>query len=329
MRAVINKAFGGPEVLSLSSVPDISPSAEEILVEVRATALNRADTLQRKGKYPPPQGASPILGLEIAGTVIATGSQAKEWQPGDRVFGLIPGGGYAEQAIIHKAMAMKIPTGMNMVEAAAIPEVFLTAFQSLFWLANLQEGEKVLVHAGASGVGTAAIQLAKTKKAQVFVTASAPKHKTCLRLGANGAFDYTTGPFAPWVLERTEGKGVNIILDFIGGDYFSQNIDCLQKDGRMVQLATMGGAAPVAVDLRKLLSKRLHLMGSTLRSRSLAYQIKLTEDFKNYALEKFQKKTLQPIIGKVFDLKDVQDAHRFMESNKNEGKIVLEVKREG
>lgn len=328
MLAVTQNEYGGPEVLFLSSIPDIAPSDEEVLVEVHATALNRADMLQRRGKYPPPQGASQVLGLEMAGVVVSTGKKVKEWKVGDRVFGLIPGGGYATYAVIHKDMAMKIPATMSMVEAAAIPEVFLTAFQALFWLADIREQEKVLIHAGASGVGTAAIQLAKTKNAFILVTASAPKHKTCLDLGASRAFNYKLGPFAPWVMAHTGHKGVDIIVDFIGDAYFSQNIACLNIDGRMVQLALMGGSNPVNFDLGLILRKRLRIIGSTLRNRDLNYQIALTREFQQYAMALFQKQELKPIIDKVFDLKEVQEAHRLMEANKNEGKIVLKIKEE-
>lgn len=326
MLAVTNNVFGGPEVLSLSSVPDPIPRDEEILVEVYATALNRADILQRQGKYPPPSGASTVLGIEMAGIVKAIGKNVKKWQHGDPVFGLLPGGGYATLAVIHQDMAMRIPAGLSMMEAAAIPEVFLTAYQALFLLAKLQPNEKLLVHAGASGVGTAIIQLAKTKEAMVLATASAPTHDTCLKLGADHVFDYSKGTFTPWVMQQTEDKGVDVIVDFIGGNYFSENINCMQIDGRLVQLATMGGTRIADFNLGLLLRKRLNIIGSTLRNRSIAYQIELTRAFEEYALEKFQNKTLVPVIGKVFAMEEVQEAHRYMEANKNVGKIVLEIK---
>ena len=328
MLAVTNSVFGGPEVLSLSSVPDPVPGDQEILVEVYATALNRADLLQRQGKYPPPSGASAILGLEMAGIVVATGKNVKKWQPGDAVFGLLPGGGYATLVVIHQDMAMKIPSGMSMIEAAAIPEVFLTAYQALFLLAQIQNKEKVLIHAGASGVGTAAIQLAKTHQALILATASASKHDICHHLGADQVFDYTQGPFTPWFMHHTEDKGVDIIVDFIGGHYFSENIASLQMDGRMVQLAAMGGTKISDFNLGLLLRKRLTIMGSTLRNRSLHYQIELTRAFQHYTLEKFENKILSPVVGKVFALEEAQEAHRYMEANKNMGKIVLKVKNE-
>ena len=241
MKAITIKTFGGAEQLSITSISDPQPGSDEILVDVHATALNRADILQREGKYPPPPGASDILGLEIAGIVNKVGSNETHWKYGDRVFGLIPGGGYAEKAVIHRDMLMKIPEGYSFEEAAAIPEVFLTAYQSLVWLAKLKKGENILIHAGASGVGTAAIQLAKAQGATVFVTASKEKHNICLELGADFAYDYRSGPFEEWVSQNSNNTGVHVIVDFIGGNYFDQNINCLARDGRLVQLATMGG----------------------------------------------------------------------------------------
>ncbi len=328
MNAITIKKFGGPENLAITSIAEPVPSPEEILVEVHATALNRADLMQRAGKYPPPPGASHIPGLEIAGTVITTGDQVASWKQGDRVFGLIPGGGYAEKAVLHQHMAMEIPSTLSFEEAAAIPEVFLTAYQAIFWLAALQKKERILIHAGASGVGTAAIQLAKSLDASVFVTASAGKHEQCYQLGADFAYDYHRGPFEKWILENTDHKGVDVIIDFIGGGYLNQNLNCLATDGRLIQLATMEAKKIEEFDLRKILAKRLSIKGSTLRNRPLEYQIKLTNDLLKYSYDKFADKTFRPVIDSVFDWEDVQNAHRYMEANKNAGKIVLKVKTE-
>lgn len=326
MEAITIKEFGGPELLIITSNPDPQPAPEEVLVDVHATALNRADILQRQGKYPPPPGASNILGLEIAGLVNRVGSNETNWKSGDKVFGLIPGGGYAEKAVIHRDMLMKIPEGYSFEEATAIPEVFLTAYQSLFWLANLKNRESILIHAGASGVGTAAIQLAKSLDATIFATASKGKHQSCLDLGANFMYDYHSGPFEEWVLKNSDNRGVNVIIDFIGDGYFTQNINCLARDGRLVQLATMGGNVVNDFNLGKVLMKRITIFGSTLRSRNLPYQIKLTEEFYRNSIEKFNNRSLRPIIDKVFDWKDVQNAHRYMEENKNAGKIILKIR---
>ncbi len=222
-------------------------------------------------------------------------------------------------------MAMKIPEHFSFEEAAAIPEVFLTAYQALAWNGRLQKGETVLVHAGASGVGTAAIQIAKDMGAHVIVTASRAKHQLCLELGAEKAIDYKAEDFGEKALEFTDGKGVDVIIDFVAGPYLNQNIRSLAVDGRMVNLATLGGGRVEDFDMRSILSKRLTIIGSTLRSRSIDYQIRLTGDFAGYALEKFNSGKLKPIIDSVFDWSEAARAHRIMEENKNSGKIVLKV----
>jgi len=325
MRAIIFDHPGEPEVLKLGEFEKPVPKEHEILVKVAATALNRADTLQRKGNYPPPKGASPILGMEIAGTIVQAGDSESRWHKGDKVFGLIPGGGYAEYAVIHQDMAKKMPQYFSYEQAAAIPEVFLTAYQALVWQGRLQKGETILVHAGASGVGTAAIQMAKEMGARVFVTASKMKHKICLDLGAERAIDYQSEDFSERVLEYTNGKGVNLIIDFVAGSYLNQNIKSLAVDGKMISLATLGGGKVDDFDMRDILSKRLTIIGSTLRSRSIDYQIKLTKEFATYALEKFSSGRFKPVIDSVFDWNEAAKAHRYMEANKNSGKIVLKV----
>ena len=325
MKAIIIDKPGPAEQMKIGEWDKPIPGENEILVKVEATALNRADILQREGKYPPPRGASPIMGLEMAGTVVSQGKNSRKWKTGDRVFGLLPGGGYAEYAVIHKEMAMAIPENLSYTEAAAIPEVFLTAFQALRWLGKIKEKETVLIHAGASGVGTAAIQIAREHQAEILVTASAKKHEYCLELGASYAIDYKKGPFKDEVLKITKGEGVNIIIDFIGGSYFSQNIDSLMRDGRMIILATLGGGKATDCDIRKILTKRLSIMGSTLRSRTRDYQIKLTNEFADFALPRFSDGRLKPIIDTVFTWDKVKEAHQVMEANKNVGKIVLKV----
>lgn len=325
MQAIIVKSPGGVDQLAIESYEMPTPGPNELLVKVEATALNRADILQRKGKYPPPEGASELIGLELAGTVAQTGGNVKKWREGDRVFGLLPGGGYAQYAVIHEDMAMPAPSYLSFEEAAVIPEAFLTAFQSLVWLGKIQNQEKVLIHAGASGVGSAAIQLAATFQAEIMVTASAAKHEFCLNLGAHQAIDYKNESFEERVRELTGGKGVDLILDFIGGSYFSANINSLALDGRLIMLALMGGAKPEQTDLRKVLGKRLTIIGTTLRTRSLAYQIRLTQEFKNYAFPLFESGKLRPVVDKVFDWKDVAEAHTYMEENRNAGKIALKV----
>lgn len=326
MRAILFDKAGPPEVMYLGETEDLHPQENYILVKVAATALNRADTLQRQGKYPPPPGESPILGLEMAGTVAALGPSVTQWKIGDRVCGLLGGGGYAEYALIHEKMAMPIPDAWNFEQAAAMPEVFLTAFQALNWLAGLQAGEDVLIHAGASGVGTAGIQIAKEMGAQVFVTASQAKHDICLELGATVAINYREQDFAEAILSLTSGKGVQVILDFIAAPYFHQNVKALSTDGRLILLALMGGAkVGESLNLAHFLRKRISLIGTTLRARSLSYKIRLTQDFWDFAANKFAENRLKPIVDTTFDWKDAAKAHAYMEANKNQGKIVLKI----
>ncbi|RIJ36830.1 NAD(P)H-quinone oxidoreductase [Pontibacter oryzae] len=325
MKAILVKQPGGPEQLELGEYEQPLPKPYELLIKVHATALNRADTLQRQGKYPAPKGASPLLGLEVAGEVVETGTNCSRFKKGDKVFGLLPGGGYAEYAVMDEQMAMPIPDNLTMEQATAIPEVFLTAYQALVWLGKLQAGERVLIHAGASGVGTAAIQLARAKKAEVLVTASEGKLHACKELGAHKAINYKEVAFEDEVLAYTNNEGVDVVVDFIAGPYFNQNLECLRTDGRLVILASLGGGKVAEADLRKILVKRLQVMGSTLRSRSKEYQIQLTQEMSTFALPYFKSGAIKPVIDSEYDWKDVAEAHRYMEQNKNIGKIVLRV----
>ncbi len=326
VKAVLMDGFGGPEVLSLGTAPDPVIGENELLVRVRATALNRADLLQRMGGYPAPKGTSDILGLEMAGEVVHAGPAVSGWKRGDRVCALLPGGGYAELVAVPAGMAMRIPEGMTFEQAAAIPEVFLTAYLNLFRLAGLQAGDKVLVHAGASGVGTAAIQLIREAGATSMVTAgSSEKLNQCIQLGATAGWNYKNGPFASWVHERTDGRGVDIILDFIGAPYFEQNITSLAVDGRLVVIGTMGGTDVPMLNLGEILRRRLQIIGTALRSRSRSYKVQLTQDFAAFALPRFADGRLKPVIDRVFNWTEVQEAHAYMASNANTGKIVLRV----
>lgn len=325
MKAILFDEPCAADKLYIGEFPKPEVGEEEILVEVKATALNRADILQRLGKYPPPTGASPILGLEIAGVVVAKGSKVFKWKTGDKVFGLIPGGGYAQYAVIHEEMAMRIPDKLSFEEAAAIPEAFLTSYQAIVWLAELKANEFILIHAAASGVGTAAIQLAREIGAKIIITASAEKHFICKELGADILIDYKSQNFKDVVLNATNNYGVDVIIDFIGANYFNDNIDSLTRDGRLILLATLSGGKVNEFDVRQILTKRLKIVGSTLRSRSLDYQIKLTKDFYNFAYDKISSGRIKTIIDKVFDWTDVSEAHKRMEANKNIGKIVLRI----
>lgn len=326
MRAVLVRHPGGPEQMVIGEVPTPEPDAGQLLVRIHATALNRADILQRRGLYPPPPGTTPILGLEMAGVVETVGEGCAGWRPGDRVFALLPGGGYAEYVTVPVQMAMPIPDALSFEEAAAIPEAFFTAYQSLFWIGRLQPGEWVLIHAGASGVGTAAIQLARDAGARVVITAGTErKLQACRALGAEAAFNYKVGPFAPKVLEVTGGRGVDLILDFVGAPYWESNLECLATDGRLVLLAGLGGGIVDRFDLRRLMRKRLQVTGTGLRSRSLEYKVRLTREFAGRMLPKFASGRLRPVIDRVFPWEQVADAHRYMENNLNIGKVVLRV----
>ena len=325
MQAITFDAPGGPEVLKVEHVADPVPSADQLLVRVRATALNRADTLQRQGLYPPPPGESDVLGLEWAGEVETVGSAVRDVRVGDRVFGLVGGGGYAEKAVLDARMAMPMPAGWSFAEAAAVPEVFFTAQETLFSLAQLRAGETVLIHAGASGVGTAGIQMAREVGANVLVTAgSAEKIARCLELGAAAGCNYKERGFADWVHERTDGRGVDVIEDFIGAAYWNDNLKSLATGGRLVLVGFMGGTK-AQTNLGLILMKRLRIFGSVLRSRPLADKIDITRRFQADWLPLLEAGRIKPIIDCRFGLHEAADAHRYMEANKNVGKIILEV----
>ena len=325
MQAVIFDEPGGPDVLKVGQVADPVPGGDQLLVRVRATALNRADTLQRQGLYPPPPGESDVLGLELAGEVEAVGSAVCNVHVGDRVFGLVGGGGYAEKAVLDARMAMPIPSGWSFAEAAAVPEVFFTAQETLFTLAQLRAGETVLIHAGASGVGTAGIQMARETGANVLVTAgSAEKVARCIELGAAAGCNYKERGFPDWVHERTEGRGVDVIEDFIGAAYWDDNLKSLAPGGRLVLVGLMGGTK-AQTNLGLILMKQLRIFGSVLRSRPLADKIDITRRFQADWLPLLEAGRIEPIIDRSFRLHEAADAHRYMEANKNVGKIILDV----
>ncbi|WKN45102.1 NAD(P)H-quinone oxidoreductase [Tunicatimonas pelagia] len=326
MKAILIKSPGKADQLYLGEYETPKPASDEVLVKVHATALNRADILQREGKYPPPEGASPILGLEMSGEVVEVGAQVDKWKIGDKVFGLLSGGGYAEYAVIHQDMAMAIPDNLSFEEAAAIPEVFMTAFQAVHWLGKLQTNERILIHAGASGVGTAAIQLAREMQAgDIIVTASQAKHATCQDLGAHYTIDYKNQDFKKEVKGITDGEGVDVIIDFVAAPYFERNISVLRTDGRLIMLALLGGTHLEQFNLGNLLRKRIQILASTLRSRSRDYQIRLTKAFAEFAILRFQDSRLRPVIDQIMDWQEVKAAHQRMESNQNIGKIVLRI----
>jgi len=326
VKAIIVKQPGGAEQLAVAEVPDPPVGENQIRVQVKAAGVNRADIFQRRGMYPPPAGESETLGLEVAGEVERVGSKCRRWKVGDRVFAVISGGGYAQKAVFHESLAMPVPGVFDFSEAAAVGEVFLTAYQGLFWLGNLEKEETVLIHAGASGVGTAAVQLARQSGCRVFVTAGTPeKVAACRTLGADMGICYREENFTDRVLAETDGRGVDVILDFIGAAYLEGNLNSIAVDGRLVILALLGGSRADGVDIGVLLRKRAKIVGSTLRSRSLDYRARLAEEFVQRWLAKFSTGDIRPVVDRVIPWHDVAEAHRVMEENRNIGKIVMAV----
>lgn len=320
MKAIVFDNPGDP--LYLTDVADPQPGDGEVLVRVHATALNRADLLQRRGSYPPPPGASPILGLEIAGEVV---QGAGEWQPGERIMAVVTGGGYAEYAVVPEGVLMRAPEKLSYEEAAAIPEAFLTAYLNLFTLGGLHGHESVLIHSGGSGVGSAAIQLAHAEGAYVFTTASSPaKLERCRQLGANVTINYKTESFADRIHSITEGRGVGIILDFVGAPYWNDNLAALAVGGKLLLIGFLGGSKG-DLNIGAIMSKRLTVTGTTLRGTPLPQKIDLTDAFANYALPLFASGELQPVIDRVFPLAKAEEAHGYLASNASIGKIVLRI----
>ena len=324
MRAVVITTKGGPEVLIVRQVPDPVPGPEEVLVDVVTSAINRADTLQRRGLYPGPTAAHEIPGLEFAGRVASVGERVTAHAVGDAVMGIVGGGGYAERVAVHERQAMAVPEALGLDTAGAFPEVYITAWDALVRQGGLTSGRWALVHAGASGVGTASIQIAKAIGARIAVTASASKHHVCESLGADAVIDYRTEDFVETVQAATGGAGVDVVLDVIGGDYLPRNISCLRTNGRIVQVGVMSGASgpfnPAA-----LMAKRAALIGTTLRARPIEEKIAVTQQFAAEMLPHAATGALAPVIDSRFALEEAPAAHERMESNLNAGKIVLDV----
>jgi putative PIG3 family NAD(P)H quinone oxidoreductase len=323
MKAVVVEKPGDESALKIGEVPEPSIKPEEILIRVHAAGVNRADILQRQGFYPPPPGASEIIGMEVAGEVVAVGDSAKGWKIGDRAMALIPGGGYAEKAVAHYGSAMKIRAALSFEEAAGIPEVFLTVFLNFFMLAGIKRGESALVHGGGSGIGTASILLLKEAGVRVVVTAgSDEKCDQCRKLGADFAINYKRGPFAPEVKTATEGRGVDAILDSIGGAYLAGNIESLAQGGRLVLIGLMQGMRG-ELDLAAVLRRHLKIFGSTLRNRSFAEKAQIVAAFLEQFGAALEAGKLRPPIYKVIPAADAPIAHRMMQSSEHFGKIIL------
>jgi putative PIG3 family NAD(P)H quinone oxidoreductase len=325
MRAVVLRSHGGPDVLQFEDVASPVIGEQDILVTVAATALNRADLLQRMGFYPNPFPSGPeIPGLEFAGTVAAIGEKVTAWSVGDRVMGITSGGAYAEQLAIHERQAMAVPSGMSLQDAAGIPEVFITAWDALVVQGGLTSGRWAMVHAGASGVGTAAIQICKAIGARIVVTCSGGKVNACRALGADVVVDYGTQDFVAEVAAATGGAGVDVILDVIGGDYVERNIASLAVKGHIIQVGVMAGK-PVPFNVGLLLGKRASITGTVLRARPLEEKIAISQRFASEMLPLFATSQLKPIIDSVYTFADIASAHEYMATNGNVGKIVITV----
>jgi putative PIG3 family NAD(P)H quinone oxidoreductase len=325
MQAIVIEEPGDENVLQIGTAPDPVLGPGQVRIAVKASALNRADLLQRQGMYPPPPGASPILGLECSGVIAELGEGVQQWQVGDRVMALLAGGGYAEQVVVDAGSCMKVPENLDLVEAGGLAEVCLTVFLNVFQLGALETGGWLLVHGGGSGIGTAAIQMAREAGARVIVTAgSDEKCARCLELGANVAVNYREADFAEAVAEATGGAGVDVILDSIGGPYLERNLSSLALGGRLVLIGLMGGAK-AEIPLGTLLMKRLQVMGSTLRARPEAEKADLARAFVARFGKALESGALRPIIHEVLPLAEAAEGHRRMKASAHFGKILLKV----
>ena len=323
MTAIVIRAPGGPEMLVPEQVPVSQPGAREVLVKVAAAGVNRPDVMQRKGLYPPPPGATDIPGLEIAGEVVALGAEVTRWKLGDKVMALVVGGGYAQLCVAHESHALPIPSNLSPVEAAAIPETFFTVWHNAFERGRLQAGETLLVHGGSSGIGTAAIQLAKARGARVITTAgTAHKCEACRKLGADVAINYKDEDFVAATKAATHGRGADVILDMVGGDYIGRNYEAAAVEGRVVQIAFQG-TPKATVDFRRIMLKRLTHTGSTLRARSIEDKGAIARAVEQHVLPLIEAGRVRPVIDSTFPLAQAAAAHARMETSEHIGKIVL------
>jgi putative PIG3 family NAD(P)H quinone oxidoreductase len=317
-------SFGNPEVLKIAERGDPRPGPGEVLIDVAAAGVNRPDVLQRKGHYPPPPGASDIPGLEVAGTIAALGDGVAQWKAGDTVCALVAGGGYATMCVAPAPQCLPIPAGLDVITAAAIPETFFTVWTNVFDRGRLASGETALFHGGSSGIGTTAIQLAVAHGARVFATAgSDDKCRACEKLGAERAINYRDEDFVAVVTELTEGRGVDLILDIVGADYFAKNVAALAVDGRLVEIGFMGGKPSATIDLGDVLRRRLTVTGSSLRPRSVEEKGAIAAALRREVWPLLESGRVRPVIYRTFPLAEAAAAHRLMESGEHVGKIVL------
>ena len=326
MKAIVLDGFGGPEVLKIGNVEAPTVGLSRVLIRVHATSVNRPDAIQRQGHYPPPPGDSPVLGLEAAGTVEALGADVTSFKRGERVFALLGGGGYAELALAHAGHVMRIPENMSFEQAACICETYLTAYMNLFLYARLADGETVLLHGGGGGVTTAAMQLVKAlaPRARVLVTASTAKVERVAALGADVVIDYKQEDFAEAVQRHTDKRGVDVILDHLGGSYLEKNVRSLAVGGRLAVIGVMGGRK-AELDIGRVLTNRLSILGSVLRPRPVAEKAAIIHAFERDVMPYFAAGRIVPLISHVYPLEQAAEAHRAMEAGEHLGKLVLRV----
>lgn len=326
MRVIEISQFGGPDVLTLADRPDPVAGPGEVLIEVAAAGVNRPDVIQRLGKYPPPPGASDLPGLEVAGTIAALGPGVSSFAVGDEVCALLAGGGYAERVNVPQEQCLPVPRGLTMIEAAAIPETFFTVWTNVFDRGRLTRGESILIHGGTSGIGTTAIQLANTFGATVLTTAGSDEKCAATRgLGAAHAFNYRTTDWVAAATDATDGRGVDVVLDMVGGDYTRRNLELLATEGRLVQIAFL--KSPKAeLDFSVMMRKRAWITGSTLRPRTPAQKGVIAEQLRRHVWPLLESRTVRPAIHQVFPLAQAADAHRLMEAGTHIGKLVLQVR---
>lgn len=323
MKAVNIKEFGAADMLEVISVDKPEPAADQVLIKVHAAGINRPDIVQRNGFYPPPPGASPILGLECAGTIEDVGKDVVDWKVGDKVCALLSGGAYGEYVVAYHGCCLPIPNGFDMIQAAALPETFFTVWSNLFDRAKLKAGETILIHGGTSGIGTSAIQLAKAFGATVITTSgSDDKCETCKSLGADHVINYKTQDFVEKTLEYTGGNGADIILDMVAGDYIGRNVKSLNEDGRLVVIAVQGGVK-AKFNILPVMKKRLTITGSTLRPRDNDFKSKIAIALKEKVWPLLESGTVAPVIDQTFELDDVVAAHKYLEGGQHTGKIIL------
>ena len=326
MKAVLLNGFGSPDVLKIGETDMPEPASGQVRIKVMATSVNRPDIVQRQGNYPPPKGESEILGLEVAGTIDALGPGVDHWKLGERVLSLVAGGGYAEYALAYANHVMRMPEAISFEEAACVCETYITAYLNIYMLGGLRDGETVLLHGGGGGVNTAGIQLCRTltPNSKIIVTASPQKLERVRQLGAQLVIDYRNQDFAEEIKNSMQGKGVDVILDHLGGKYLASNMKSLAIEGRLVVIGVMGGAK-AELNLALMMVKRQRILGSVLRSRAVQEKARITAEFAKTVLPHFSDKTIAPLIHTVLPLNDVAKAHAMMEASEHFGKIALKV----